>query len=236
MQRSNRVRAWMIFVTVFIPGFVSAETPIEKVLRQYASLAAMELTYDYKVCLVALEYKRVIDSTVGKLYRFGRNYADSTSEAETIVSDRYYCKLDHDRKKATVYELALLQKKLGLKLADTGPGQLQVNDSFALKHGSLHVDSSQRYEYLVSWQVEGLPHTNFGLRLRKSDYAVTEFTMEETEYEAEKPTYLRRRSIYNIGHAVPTAMFNVSRFFTRTGSGIVLAPKYAEYKLKYLIN
>ncbi len=95
------------------------------------------LSYRYRVLMVDREHNVTTDSVSGFLLKSYSNYMDSNAVALTMVSNGYFLKADKKNKTAYLYNIARVQKKLGMKPEDMNNTLLALPDSLLHKYSDL---------------------------------------------------------------------------------------------------
>jgi hypothetical protein len=97
------------------------------------------LSYRYRVLMVDKERNVATDSVNGLLFKSHASYLDSNALAINMVSGGYFLKADKKGKAAYVYNIARVQKKLGMKPEDMNNTLLTLPDSLLSKYSDLKV-------------------------------------------------------------------------------------------------
>jgi hypothetical protein len=85
------------------------------------------------------ERKIATDSVSGLLFKSHDNYMDSNQGVINMVCGGYFLKADKKNKAAYVYNIASVQKKLGMKPEDVSNTLMTLTDSLLGKYGDLKV-------------------------------------------------------------------------------------------------
>lgn len=213
-----------------------AQTGLYQYLKEIYTLDRPTVCYDYKVQLFDQKSGTLLDSLSGRIYRKGIEYIDSSTAAWTAVSGNYYCKLDHPRKEATVYDIDLIQRKLNLKIDRNGSSLLVIPDSVIAKHGQVTLDSSNGlYRYRCT--VPMMPGIALSATIDKKTRSLVNVVYETQETEGgDGSRYRRVCTIYKIRNEIPSSVFNLEPVFRISGGKVNMNTKYAGYNLKTLIN
>lgn len=210
-----------------LPAAVRAQSQ-QDFFRQLARINTVnEFRYDYKVSLTDAS-GHVTDSITGQLYKKGKNYVDSNSSTFIALIDPYYCKLDHQYKEGTVYDLRIFREKLQLS-TDERFSVIRIPDSVIAKHGTLQVDTMARDFFRVQLQLRDQPVSSIDAYVNRKDLTMryVKLTMAH-----EQDDMRRVYEIRNISYTVPERVFDLSRYFSAPGGKVVLAPRYTHYTLK----
>jgi hypothetical protein len=97
------------------------------------------LSYRYRVLMLDNERKIATDSVSGLLFKSHDNYMDSNQGVINMVCGGYFLKADKKNKAAYVYNIASVQKKLGMKPEDVSNTLMTLTDSLLGKYGDLKV-------------------------------------------------------------------------------------------------
>lgn len=97
------------------------------------------LAYRYQVTMVDREHNKTTDSVSGLLFKSYGSYLDSNTITLNMVSDGYFLKEDKKNKAVYVYNIARVQKKLGMKPEDMDNTLLALPDSLLQKYSDLKV-------------------------------------------------------------------------------------------------
>lgn len=208
--------------------------PVPYVMRQLSLLHGEMLHYDYKMRLLDIATGYAADSIQGTLYKRGRYYLDSSNAAYTCLGEKFYTKIEHRSRTALVYDLNVLEARLGRSLEQLSPAGVQITDSLPMVIGSLQIDSTRPGWFRVSWDVRSMQPVHLQLWVRKSDYRVTQVDIDQGLYEGSKLRFRVQYSIFNIRHEVPPGSIDPTRAFSVRGTSVVLSAPYTDYSLSTL--
>jgi len=199
-----------------------------------------DLSYNYKVLLWDMKTKKVIDSTSGSLYTKNGQYLDSNTMGITARSGNYFCNLDHKKKKATVCDMILLNKRRGIdrnKSNDTNNLATLITDTL-LARGNYSIDSSNKLYYRLKIQFNNRPIGYAHIDVRKDNYKMLALYFEKKQMDDYDPknTLLYTYSFTNMKPIANDKIFDLKRFFTLAGQKITLSPKYSKYTLTPLVQ
>ena len=136
----------------------------------------------------------------------------------------------------SVYDIDLLAQKTGLQFTDEPVPLIGLPDSTILKYAKINVQKNgdKHFSIAISFSDQGLSKVT--LDMEAETYIVRSMTMETVDQNTQEPSYKRIYRIEKIQHIIPSAAFDLRRFFAVNGGKVVPANKYAAYKLNTLTN
>lgn len=225
-----------LYLFITASSGAKAQPEISDVLRQVGRVSkSPKIAYDYKVTLYSIKQAKDIDMITGRLYKNGNNYLDSSNASLTLVSGKYCFKLNRRQKQAIVYDLDLLERKLGLKRSADN-GLFVIPDSDIIRYGKIYSGGPSNDLYVIKMQPKDKLFSDITVNVRKSDYQVESFEFETSEPQNAKPEFKRRYIINNIRWNVDDTKFNTDRFFKLDRKKAILNKDYADYKVKTIIS
>lgn len=206
--------------------------------KLHAANANKTLSYEYKVYLSEAGKIGAVDSIIGKLYKKGDSYFDSSSVCLTVVNDKFFCKIDKDAKEVIVADLEKMYKKLGSSFSSVKPGIIDVEDSVILKYGEAKVSNANNGNYVINIWLQQQNLSNIKMIVDKSSYKILnmEFIIDEMDKYGEKSGIKR---IYKMGHFQPgfdERLLSLNRFVGVEKNKIILNPRYKSYHLLSINN
>lgn len=202
---------------------------------------AGSMSYDYSLQLKNMKTAKIEDQVNGRLYYEKDRFVDSNQVFTINKGSQYYCKLNHERKTAEVYNILLLKKKLGRKVNDEQPGTyMQIPFEEIGKNGSILVDSlSDKKKYIISISMKQQMLTHMRLLVNKSDYKLASGTFELLDrdfYSSADEDYRKIYHISNVRYTINPASFDQSRLFKVDGAKVTIARPYAQYTVNSLVK
>jgi hypothetical protein len=190
-----------------------------------------DMAYDYKVILYDALQNKKLDSAAGRLAVKDGAYLDSNGYTYTARVGDYFCRLDHAKKTATVCDMKVLAKKMGVRLENNESKLLyNISDSLLLNEGNVAIDSSDALVYRVSVRLK-----HHSLSYAQMDFWRTGYKLAaahfETVYKNAGEHRITSVTIRNVKHQLEQSSFDLSRVYSLSGGKAVLAPRYAHYKL-----
>ncbi len=227
----------ILLLAVFATGTeVQAQPSFFQQLKKINTLDRSNVAYSYTIQLYETGTRKVTDSITGKIYKIGNEYVDSSNAALVAVSGKYYCKIDHQRKEARVYDIELIQKKLNLKIDRKAGHVLTIPDSLLVQYGRLEVDTGKAF-YTCRWSLNQGSSPVFTALIEKKTLRLTEVILETAEQEdGEAAAYRRSCRIRNIKNDIPYSAISLDNIFRISGEKVVLNSRYAHYNLKTIIQ
>lgn len=230
-----RTKILFLFAGVMLCLKLHAQKQLAQFIRDMNILDRPSVAYDYKITLLQVQSNVIEDSITGRIYKKAHEYLDSSSVAIALVNGDYYCKLDHQRREVSVYDLNLIQRKLNLKFDRSGSPAMIVADSIFIRYGQFRMDTTDSH-YICHWRVGtdgGITSTAF---VEKRTLKLSRLILELTEKDPDGASlYKRICTIYNIRNEFPDSAIDLSRFCQIDGGKVILNKKYAPYNLKTLI-
>ncbi len=231
-----------LFITCFLVSCLgSAGTAIAQtigdMLQQIRKVnTSKQISYRYAIYLADAATNSKTDSITGSLYKNGTSYIDSNSTSNVIFHDKYYCKLDHNRKVALVYDADILKKKLNMSLEDESGTTIVVPDSVILKNARSVVKTTADGNYRIQLFFSNQAVLKTEFLVDKNSYLVKEMDMEAYDIETGDKSQVRHYSIRDISYTVPAYRFNLDNYFSISKDKVSLNKRYTHYTLKTLIN
>lgn len=230
------MRALLLMPLIWVASISdsSAQQALLQLFKELNTISSGNVSYSYLLHLADATSNKQIDSISGKLVRIGDNYYDSSSIGITTVSGRYYCKIEQGRRRITVYDLALIRRKLNL-VAEHNNG-LRVVDSLIARQGTLQLDTVSKKGILKASYELAATGGNCELFIDRSAFRLLKISFEYPQGGDGTSGYVRRYAISQISNEPSPGILNLSRFFTVEGNHVKPVGKYAQYSLKELIN
>ena len=188
------------------------------------------LTYSYKVLLQENKTGKTVDNVAGKIYRHNDAYLDSNGFAISMVSEGYYFKGDYRKKAAYVYDLAEVEKKMGLKREDMVTSVLDIPDSMINKMGYLSADDRPDVlllKYVLKEKAGSLQELQF--RIRKKDMILEEINIRVLSGDATGNT--TTYTMYGFSNEFNLQKLSTANYFKVSGKKARLLGRYQTYKL-----
>lgn len=222
----------VLFFVLLSPALVRAQRHLE-FFRQLSRINTVdEFRYDYRVTLTDASGK-VTDSITGRLYKKGKSYVDSNSSTFVALVEPYYCKLDHQYREGSVYDLRIFREKLQLS-EDEHFSVIRIPDSVIARYGTLKVDTTGRDFFRVHLQLQQQPVASIDAFINRKDLTVRylKLALAPEAGDGVSETLHRVYEVRNIAYHVPPAVFDMSRYYTVQGGKATLSSRYAHYSLK----
>lgn len=227
---------YFLFLLLLVSGGVYGQGVQHPLLRLLQQANKSEVvSYDYTVQLVDVENHKVVDSTVGKLYKNRKEFVDSSGSAWSALLRPYYYKLDHQRQEAAVYNIEVLKAKLKLTEADDPTPIMVLSDSLIARYGKLSIDTTQSKTYRVQVQMAGQVFERIDALISKKDYRLLSVLMETpvTEELGEKQKRVIR--LQNISYQFNPALLSATRYFKTASGKPTPIGRYADYHITNLV-
>jgi hypothetical protein len=241
MKRMNRLYCLLpLMLWSLLVSFrgIAPQDRLSDILGRIKAAAGGEVSYDYKLCLKRTTSGQVTDSIRGRIYTTKGRYIDSNDAFFIGRNGDYYCKLDHRRKMAFVYDIRVVQRKFGAGgKNDDMAGLFALPDSLMQRHARITIDSAATGLYRLTISSKGPAHSFVRFDLNRADYRIAGvYTEAEEASDGPGLDYLRTYSARNVQYKVDPTVFNLGRLFTIKAGKVVLAPRYASYKLTQMIR
>lgn len=228
--------ALLLTISALLGVKLHAQTQLQQFVKRVNVLDRPNVSYDYKVHLLNTHTNKIEDSIIGRIYKREYEYFDSSGSAIAMVQGNYYCKLDHQRKEALVYDIEFIQRKLNLKIDRQSANALVIPDSIIFRYANLTTDTSREY-HIYKWTLKNGPASACTAIIERGTLKLTRLSLETVETGDDgEPAYKRICTIYNIRNEFPLSAINMRRFCEVNGNKVTLTSKYAGYNLKKLIN
>lgn len=210
---------------------------VDDILQQIKKVNnSKQIRYRYAVYLVNTVSNQKTDSLTGVLYKNSYYYIDSNSTSNVMFNGKFFCKLDHSKKSAEVYDVSVLKSKLGMSFDEDGGTTVAMPDSIVMKYAKSSVkvlpDGNFRVQLVFSNQA--LLKTEF--IVEKNTYLVKNVLIETNDTDGGDKDIIKVYSMADIQYAVPMYRFNQDNYFKLSGTKVLLNKRYANYSLKTLIN
>lgn len=170
-------------------GVTSASGQQQLKYASYVQMASFKvnnplLSYRYRVLMVDKEHNVATDSVNGLLFKSYGNYLDSNTVALTMVSNGYFLKADKKNKAAYVYNIARVQKKLGMKPEDMNNTLLALPDSLLHQYSDLKAQELPDVLILTYTMKPGSGMlTEMELKINRKDGALLSLKMTTDEQD-----------------------------------------------------
>jgi hypothetical protein len=236
---------WIISCILVASGFLQPESiQAQSQIQQLQYMAYLQgashkinnpvLSYQYKVILVDKTGNKAMDSASGLLLRYHDKYLDSNSTAMNLKSDGYFFKLEKSKKQAYLYQLAAVEKKLGLKEEDMNNSMLTIPDSLFSKMGVLQVDEGPAIltlTYKIKENNGSIRELIFRIN-RKDMFPLDIRIVTEEEDRWGSPTgYKKIYVLSSFSNQVDERRVRVNRYVNIDKNNAVLLAPYKTYSL-----
>jgi hypothetical protein len=189
------------------------------------------LGYNYSVVVQSNKSGVTPETIKGYLYRSGKDYVDSNSLALNIVSSGYYLKADMTNKTAYLYNLASVERRIGLKPEDIQNSVLDIPQAMMDKMGTLTADESPAQINLNYTLKEKSGHIQkLYFTIQKSDMSLTAIRIDTENNGQIINYYLKDFSNKDAGNKL-----SIARYFTVMGKKAMLKGIYKSYKLNAVL-
>lgn len=189
---------------------------------------------DYRIVWSNAATGADVDSLLGHSAYKGILSYDSNNAHLSVRGPRYYCRLEHRQKKASLYNIATLANKLHLKLSSQPMYIPLMPDSVIAKYGKLDVDSSQADMLRLRLTIAHSP-MSITLSIRRRDFVVQYISVELEETVDEEVRLKKKIQLFNFSNTVPDYLFNTQRFYRSEQKQVWLNPPYNHYRLTNIL-
>jgi len=230
------LRIWCLALLLLACGQIRAQQdPYAMVQRIAAYMQGRSWSYDYEVVLKLKASGKAVDRVQGHATMSGSRYIDSSNAYFVANDGKYFCRLDHRSKKAWVYELKALQRRLGNKDAGQSTALFSMPDSALLHNSQCSLDSTQPQYYRLSVVSGKARPVRTILELSRPDAKpLTCYTEAPDASDGPGLEYIRTCNTRHIKENSGQPRIDLSRIFTQQGDKILLDKKYSQYQLTQL--
>lgn len=220
MKLRQALKALIITISFGFPFIHASGQPQQLKYMAYLQAASLKinnpvLSYRYKVLMVDNESKVATDSVSGLLFKSHGNYMDSNQVAINMVSGGYFLKADKKNKAAYVYNIARVQKKLGMKPEDMNNTLMTLTDSLLNKYGELKVQELPE-QLILTYKMRPnsgmLQEMEFKISRKDGTLQSLKMTTDEQDKWGSSSGYSRVYYMDKFSNTIDTGKIDIQRF------------------------
>ena len=196
------------------------------------------LSYRYVVTLVDKDNRSALDSIGGVLIKSYGNYMDSNTNGISLVSDGYYMKAQKNNKTAVVYNIAAIQKKLGMKSEDMGNDLVTIPDSLLNQFSDLRVQelpSVLVLTYTMKREAGILEEIEFSINRKDMSLLGLKLSFDELDRWGSSTGYSKIYYLYNFSNRIEPGAIELERFLSIKEGKVKLKGSFGSYSLNTLL-
>jgi len=236
MELSRKYGMMLIILCLGIKATAQIPGPLGELLDKIRRHSGAYMAYDYEIRLKRLSDGKITDSVRGHLCNAPNHYRDSNTVFFTARAGDYYCKLNHKKKTATVYDLKQLSQQVKFNLETPAADPYGISEALTDPGTRVRVDTSDKRLYRLVCQFADRKLRSLQLDLKREDYSLTAATFETLEENdpEDKDPYVRIYRLYRVQQHKDAPLPDLGGIFRLEQGKILLSKAYANYTLNEL--